>query len=84
MATLVAQYEEWRELMEFLVVSLSNESENDDSINALLRIITATPDLFSNQEAPALNSLVNVITKVVAVHPAVSVEAVQSLSALSI
>lgn len=83
-ASLASQYEEWRELMEFLVVSLSNGSQSDDSIIALLRIITATPDLFSNQDAPALVSLVSVINGVVSNRPGVSVEAVQALSSLTI
>lgn len=83
-ASLVSQYEEWRELMEFLVVSLSSGSQNDDSIIALLRIITATPDLFSNQDASALVSLISVINGVVSTRPAVAVEAVQALSSLTI
>lgn len=83
-ASLVAQYDEWRELMEFLVVSLSNGSQNDDAIMALLRIITATPDLFSNQESPALLSLISVINGVVSNRPATAVEGVQALTALTI
>lgn len=83
-ASLVCQYEEWRELMEFLVVSMSNPSENDDTIMALLRIITSTPDLFSNQDSSALSALLAVINGVITVHPAVAVDAVQALSALTI
>ena len=83
-ASLVAQYEEWRELMEFLVVSLSNGAQNDDAIMALLRIITATPDLFSNQESSALLSLISIINGVVSTRPAAAVEGVQALTALTI
>ena len=83
-ASIVCQYEEWRELMEFLVVSVSNPSESDDAIIALLRIIASTPDLFSNQDSSALSALFAVINGVISVHPAVAVEAVQALSALTI
>lgn len=83
-ASLVSQYEEWRELMEFLVVSLSNGSQSDDAIMALLRIITATPDLFSNQDSSALMSLNSIINGVVSARPATAVEGVQALSALTI
>lgn len=70
--------------MEMLVVSLANVNQSDDAVIALLRVITATPDLFSNQESNALTALVSVISGVVATRPSVSVEAVKSLSALSI
>jgi importin-5 len=84
-ASLVSQYEEWRELMEFLVVSLSNEGENDDSINALLRIVSASPDLFSNQETSGLVSLVSVLSGVLSKRGVgVAVEGSEALCNLTI
>ena len=83
-ANIVSQYEEWRELMEFIVVSMSNSSQSDDSLIALLRIITATPDLFSNQDSSALMTILSVINGVVSGRPGVAVDAVQALSSLTI
>lgn len=69
--------------MEFIIVSITSPAENDDSIGALLRIITATPDLFSAQDINGLTSLVKAISSCSSRH-AVVVEMVQALTALAI